>query len=204
MLNSPSSPSPVPTCRFGAGLFYNPRPPELPPPYFHQLACSSCLVYVALAKQRCDLEYDATPVGLLPRRLPLKRSCVPPASEALHSNIEHTSIAPHLTAAISLEYEAFEALNISTGVSGTSTLEPSTTTPTVEDTQTSTRGGTIEYPQPIRIPDDLSHDNFFCNELLGGNKAHCSLWRDCCNAANRCCNETISTIDKGASSEGNI
>lgn len=177
----------MPTCRFGAGLFYNPTPPELPPPLFHQLACSNCLVYVAMAKQQCDLEYEATPAGLLPHRLPLTRSCKPltqiPNGEQEHSS----SIDPRPTTHTSLGVDAD-----STGERRIKTQDP--TSATTMSGAAITKGKLIEYPQPIPIPEDLSHDNFFCDVLLGGNRAHCSLWRDCCNAAVRCCNETIPTV----------
>ena len=63
------------TCRFGHGLTDDPRPPFLPMHQFRQLACSSCLLYVATVKQKCNLEYLATPDGLVSISISPDRVC---------------------------------------------------------------------------------------------------------------------------------
>ena len=64
------------TCRFGHGLPDDPRPPSLPMHQFRQLACSSCLLYVATVKQKCNLEYLATPDGLISTSFSPERVCL--------------------------------------------------------------------------------------------------------------------------------
>ena len=145
------------------------RPLHLPSAPFYQLACSNCLVYVGIAKQKCDLEYDATPYGLLPRNLPARRSCV-------------TYQTPLPTSPFMTSIDPFSVLH---------TVRSNTNTLSEQMGTNSTANYSIEFPRPIPIPESITENNFFCNELLEGNKAHCSLWRECCNAAIRCCNEMI-------------
>ena len=167
--NAPYNSPDTQICRFGPGfLGNNYRPLHLPSAPFYQLACSSCLVYVGIAKQKCDLEYDVTPAGLLPRHLPAKRSCV---------NYEPFPTSPSMTS-----IDPFSVLH--TARSNTNTLSDQKGT-------NSTSNYPIEFPRPIPIPENITENNFFCNELLEGNNAHCSLWRECCNAAIRCCNKMI-------------
>jgi hypothetical protein len=168
--NAPFNSPDTQTCRFGRGFFGNDyRPLHLPSAPFYQLACSNCLVYVGIAKQMCDLEYDATPAGLLPRSLPAKRSCA--------KNETPLPTSPSLTS-----IDPFAALHT---VSSNMNILPE------QMGTNSTANYPIEFPRPIPIPESITENNFFCNELLEGNKAHCSLWRECCNAAISCCNEMI-------------
>ena len=173
--NAPFNSPQISPCRFGPGFFGNDyRPLHLPSAPFYQLACSNCLVYVGNTKQKCDLEYDATPAGLLPRHLPASRSCFN-YSKGLPTSPSMTSIDP---------FTIRSNTNILSDQMGTNS---------------STTNYPIEFPRPIPIPENITGNNFFCNELLEGNKAHCSLWRECCNAAIRCCNEMIPFVGEQSS-----
>lgn len=88
------------TCRFGHGLHDDPRPPSLPLHEFRQLACSSCLLYVANVKQKCNLEYIATPDGLVANHLPPERTCL--------SHNQSTGQSTELRTAVEIGNKQFE------------------------------------------------------------------------------------------------